>query len=118
MCGLLLLFLHVKELFFLQLLVGDELRDIVKGYLAKLDSEGPLSLPQFPLQAASGSPSDSQEDDMMWQKALRWCPRELLELVNSKACRGGYDSRLFTLRRVVLSGMEQQKDQTDIDRLS
>ncbi|KAI0920894.1 hypothetical protein AcV5_001344 [Taiwanofungus camphoratus] len=78
----------VPELVGDKLLVGDELRDIVKGYLAKLDSEGPPSLPQFPLRAASGSPSDSQEDDMMWQKALRWCPRELLELVNSKACRG------------------------------
>ena len=23
-----------------------------------------------------------------WQKALRWCPQELVELINSKACRG------------------------------
>jgi hypothetical protein len=32
---------------------------------------------------------DTQDRDKFdWLRALRYCPRELLDLVNSKACRG------------------------------
>ncbi|KAF9238762.1 hypothetical protein BU15DRAFT_88220 [Melanogaster broomeanus] len=44
-----------------KLLLGDELQGLIRGYLDK---------------------------ESQWVKALRWCPRELLDLINSKACRG------------------------------
>ncbi|KAI0331238.1 hypothetical protein GY45DRAFT_1322484 [Cubamyces sp. BRFM 1775] len=67
-----------------KLLAGDELRDLIKGYLAKLESDGleGSSIPNG-LSHTSGEPSSHG-----WQKALRYCPRELVDLVNSKACRG------------------------------
>ncbi|KAH9899633.1 hypothetical protein C8Q73DRAFT_329317 [Cubamyces lactineus] len=69
-----------------KLLAGDELRDLIKGYLAKLESDGleGLSIPNSLSQASGGSPKHG------WQKALRYCPRQLVDLVNSKACRGTF----------------------------
>ncbi|KAI0660771.1 hypothetical protein C8Q70DRAFT_972342 [Cubamyces menziesii] len=74
----------VPEVIADKLLTGDELRDLIKGYLAKLESDGleGSSIPSG-LSQASGEPSPHG-----WQKALRYCPRELVDLVNSKACRG------------------------------
>ncbi|OJT05361.1 DNA mismatch repair protein MutL [Trametes pubescens] len=65
-----------------KLLAGDELRDLIKGYLAKLESDG--------LEGSVHELDPSQGGDGLheWQRALRHCPRELIELVNSKACRG------------------------------
>lgn len=67
-----------------KLLVNDELRDLVKGYLGTLESEGasPPNLSQ-PKDA-----DNTKDDEWRWLKALRWCPQELLDLINSKACRG------------------------------
>ncbi|TRM68211.1 hypothetical protein BD626DRAFT_555063 [Schizophyllum amplum] len=65
----------VPEVVAEKLLLDNELRDLVKGYLAKLDEEAP------PLPRAFDSTSG-------WLKSLRWCPRELVDLINSKACRG------------------------------
>ncbi|PCH40853.1 hypothetical protein WOLCODRAFT_99424 [Wolfiporia cocos MD-104 SS10] len=63
-----------------KLLSGDELRDLVKGYLAKLQNEGiPPAIERIGIDP---------DDAFVWQSAMRWCPRELLGLVNSKACRG------------------------------
>ncbi|GBE79898.1 hypothetical protein SCP_0211000 [Sparassis crispa] len=65
-----------------KLLAGEELRDFVKGYLAKLETEGTPAMPSI-------QPSASAENsEFLWQRALRWCPHALLELINSKACRG------------------------------
>lgn len=75
--------------FGLQLLNGDELRDLVKGYIAKLASEGTPTLPLRPHVVRSGAEEEGESSSSVgWQKAMRWCPRELHELVNSKACRG------------------------------
>lgn len=63
-----------------QLLLGEELQDLVKGFLGRLETEYPVSL--------SSKLSEVYEAEFVWLKALRWCPRELLELINSKACRG------------------------------
>ncbi|EMD40424.1 hypothetical protein CERSUDRAFT_130259 [Gelatoporia subvermispora B] len=68
-----------------KLLAGDELRDVVKGYLAKLDVDG---LPPVSHDALLATDASMDGANLLWQKALRWCPRELLELINSKACRG------------------------------
>lgn len=62
--------------------MGNELRDLVKGYLAQLE----LDLPD--MSRIQGKHSETSVDESDWLKALRWCPRELLDLVNSKACRG------------------------------
>ncbi|CAL1700488.1 unnamed protein product [Somion occarium] len=64
-----------------KLLQGDELRDVIKGFVTHFESCGDADSFVRPTQASSsGTPS--------WQIAMRWCPKELLELVNSKACRG------------------------------
>ncbi|KAG6854336.1 hypothetical protein C0991_007841 [Blastosporella zonata] len=60
---------------------GDELRDLVKGFLGQLETEIP------PVSATLLIDEESQ-GKFPWLKALRWCPRELLDLINSKACRG------------------------------
>ncbi|KLO15914.1 hypothetical protein SCHPADRAFT_938373 [Schizopora paradoxa] len=62
-----------------KLLAGDDLREFIKGYLARLDA-GDFS--------SSDSLANSADDEHAWLRALRHCPRELVELVNSKACRG------------------------------
>ncbi|KAL1946475.1 hypothetical protein VTO73DRAFT_14579 [Trametes versicolor] len=65
-----------------KLLAGDELRDLIKGYLAKLESDG---LEGYVNESDPPRMGDGLHE---WQRALRYCPRELVELVNSKACRG------------------------------
>ncbi|KAG1815665.1 uncharacterized protein BJ212DRAFT_1357867 [Suillus subaureus] len=67
-----------------KLLMNDELRDLVKGYLGTLESEeaSPPNLSQHK------DADNIKDDESRWLKALRWCPRELLDLINSKACRG------------------------------
>ncbi|KAG1783040.1 hypothetical protein EV702DRAFT_996112 [Suillus placidus] len=67
-----------------KLLMNDELRDLVKGYLGTLESEE-ASPPKVSQQKDVDNVKD---DESQWLKALRWCPRELLDLINSKACRG------------------------------
>ena len=65
--------------------MGDELREVIKGYLAKLEEDGST----FSLASAQKTASEGANNEpFFWLKALRWCPRELLDLVNSKACRG------------------------------
>ncbi|TBU47222.1 hypothetical protein BD309DRAFT_856433 [Dichomitus squalens] len=61
-----------------KLLAGEELRDLVRGFLARLEADG--------IHEVMSLREDG--DISNWQKALRWCPRELVELINSKACRG------------------------------
>ena len=60
-----------------QVLMGEELRELVKGFLARLDCD-----------ADTNYNNKETTADRHWTSALRYCPRELLELVNSKACRG------------------------------
>ncbi|KAJ6515500.1 hypothetical protein C8R45DRAFT_956702 [Mycena sanguinolenta] len=64
-----------------KLLLDDELRDFVKAFLAKMEID--------PLGAETDVRDDRDGDDeFRWLKALRWCPQQLLDLINSKACRG------------------------------
>ncbi|KDR84002.1 hypothetical protein GALMADRAFT_236565 [Galerina marginata CBS 339.88] len=65
-----------------KLLQGDELRDFIKGFLGQIQS-GEL----FP-DSGLGLSSEEDQDESLWFKAVRWCPRGLLDLINSKACRG------------------------------
>ncbi|KAF8213919.1 hypothetical protein K438DRAFT_1802528 [Mycena galopus ATCC 62051] len=62
-----------------KLLLDGELQDFVKAFLAKLESDPPRA------EADAGNDPD---DEFRWLRALRWCPQQLLDLVNSKACRG------------------------------
>ncbi|KAF9226706.1 hypothetical protein BS17DRAFT_865354 [Gyrodon lividus] len=60
-----------------------ELQELVKGYLGALESQE-LGVRDPPSQHDLGD----LDRETQWVKALRWCPRELLDLINSKACRG------------------------------
>lgn len=66
--------------------MGDELRELIKGFLAKLETEGSVFLAST--QRTTQDDVESEDKRFFWLKALRWCPRELLDLINSKACRG------------------------------
>jgi DNA mismatch repair protein MLH3 len=62
---------------------GAEMTRLVKLYLADLE----LGLGQIAalLQRTSGAVGSATDVD--WGEALRWMPKEMLELANSKACR-------------------------------
>lgn len=67
--------------------MGDELRELVKGFLGQLET----NLSPFPSASALRAIREecsSADAEFGWFKALRWCPRQLLDLINSKACRG------------------------------
>lgn len=64
--------------------MDDELEELLKGFLARLDTEG---APQWASEALP-PPIETAGQEPSWVEALRWCPRELLDLINSKACRG------------------------------
>ncbi|KAH8096693.1 hypothetical protein BXZ70DRAFT_895863 [Cristinia sonorae] len=65
-----------------KLLMNDELRDLLKSTLAHLETTG------YPSSFSQPSQSQTQSDIPVWQRALRWCPPHLVDLLNSKACRG------------------------------
>ena len=73
----------------LQLISGDELRDVLKGFITHLDLVG------CPSTQLPPSSQRSQDENLTWQRAMRWCPKELLDLVNSKACRGQFAEGLL-----------------------
>ncbi|KAJ3574792.1 hypothetical protein NP233_g1526 [Leucocoprinus birnbaumii] len=66
-----------------KLLQEDELQDLVKGFLAQLQTD----LPSYSSLSGAASTQDTNQE-FLWLKALRYCPRHLLDLINSKACRG------------------------------
>ncbi|KIM46426.1 hypothetical protein M413DRAFT_441520 [Hebeloma cylindrosporum] len=66
-----------------KLLQGDELRDFIKGFLGQIQS-GELVFSDSRLDF----PPEADQDEFFWLKAVRRCPRGLLDLINSKACRG------------------------------
>lgn len=61
------------------MLAGDHLRDLIKNYLLECESSG-YSLPT-PTPAGTGESGTRQ-------RHIRGCPKDLVDLVNSKACRG------------------------------
>jgi len=63
-----------------KLLQANELQELIKSTLAQIQS-GSLAIEE-------GSLDRNEEADHDWLRALRHCPRGLVELVNSKACRG------------------------------
>ncbi|KAF8914223.1 hypothetical protein CPB84DRAFT_1758748 [Gymnopilus junonius] len=65
-----------------KLLQGDELRDLIKGFLGQIQSGELFS------EVGLVLPSEEDQDNFLWFKAVRYCPRGLLDLINSKACRG------------------------------
>lgn len=44
---------------------------------------------------ASDVTIESIDGEFFWLRALRWCPQGLLDLVNSKACRGKISANLW-----------------------
>ncbi len=63
-----------------QLLAGDDLRELIKGYMSRLEADD--------FSSGESLANSDAIDDHAWLRALRHCPRQLVELVNSKACRG------------------------------
>ncbi|KAJ6466703.1 hypothetical protein C8R47DRAFT_1179968 [Mycena vitilis] len=63
-----------------KLLLDVELRDFIKAFLAKGENDPPPN--------ETKAARHEQDDEFFWLRALRWCPQQLLDLVNSKACRG------------------------------
>ncbi|KAF7792853.1 hypothetical protein EIP86_003954 [Pleurotus ostreatoroseus] len=80
----------VPEILAAKLLEDDTLRDLIKSYLAELAASGNAEAVSTGVTHAHNADVDSTKSAATkgWQRALRWCPRELLELANSKACRG------------------------------
>jgi hypothetical protein len=68
-----------------QILVGDELRHFLKDYATELETSDILP-------ALGSEMLGADQDDPAWHKALRWFPGSLLEIVNSRACRGSRSS--------------------------
>ncbi|KAF8622121.1 hypothetical protein AX15_007254 [Amanita polypyramis BW_CC] len=64
-----------------KLVVKDQLRDLIKSILSHPDVVGPNN--QEPDEY-----DDPPSDDVTWLGGLRCCPQGLLDLINSKACRG------------------------------
>jgi len=71
--------------------MGDELRELIKGFLARLETDPDTD---YHTKSFEGEGEDAHTDTH-WTTALRYCPRELLELVNSKACRGEFSVPCF-----------------------
>lgn len=71
----------VPEVVSEKLMTSDEMQRLLKGYLASCEADGVASEP------IEGD-CEENADKFLWHKALRSCPRELLDLVNSRACRG------------------------------
>lgn len=64
-----------------------ELTELVKSFLARLDEEGGA---KAVCQAASRSATAAADGEADWLGAMRFCPKEILDLVDSKACRGAF----------------------------
>ncbi|KAF8559172.1 hypothetical protein OG21DRAFT_1403956 [Imleria badia] len=73
----------IPEIVSEKLLLGKEMQELIKGYIGALESRE-----LEPREPSSQHDSGSLDEETQWLKALRWCPRELLDLINSKACRG------------------------------
>ncbi|KAF8450650.1 hypothetical protein L210DRAFT_3639716 [Boletus edulis BED1] len=73
----------IPEIVSEKLLLGKEMQELVKGYIGALESQE-----LGPREPSSQYEYGNMDEETQWLKALRWCPRELLDLINSKACRG------------------------------
>ncbi|KAG6378611.1 carboxyl transferase domain-containing protein [Boletus reticuloceps] len=73
----------IPEIVSEKLLLGKEMQELVKGHIGALESQE-----LGPREPSSQYESGNLDEETQWLKALRWCPRELLDLINSKACRG------------------------------
>ncbi|KAF9057913.1 hypothetical protein BJ165DRAFT_1379790 [Panaeolus papilionaceus] len=78
-----LLLSGIPEMVSEKLLQGDELRDFIKGILGQIQN-GELTIDST-VDLPFGLP---EESEFSWYRAVRRCPRVLLDLINSKACRG------------------------------
>lgn len=78
-----------------------ELQDLTKAFLAQLEEEGreywPPPGPMLPPNNVEPHLVDETtvNFDTNWTRALRWCPQDILDLINSKACRGAIELATF-----------------------
>lgn len=70
-----------------------ELTELVKSYLGWLDEEGGADRVCTAASLAGVIKAGESKHETDWMTALRFCPQEILDLVNSKACRGRLSPR-------------------------
>ncbi|EJU06351.1 hypothetical protein DACRYDRAFT_113068 [Dacryopinax primogenitus] len=70
-----------------KLLLGDQLKELVTDFLAKLQHEGVESVPIIQSEGTCINDVEARHK-AGWMKALRWCPEGLIDLINSRSCRG------------------------------
>lgn len=61
------------------------MQGFIQGYIGALESREVQPRDTSTQQDADDA---SPDEETQWIKALRWCPRQLLDLINSMACRG------------------------------
>lgn len=93
--------LHAQPFYF-QLLSETELQDLTKNFLAQLEADDtehwPRHGPMTPLDVELNPVDETAlKADTNWTRALRWCPQDILDLINSKACRGANGFGFLTL---------------------
>lgn len=71
----------------LKLSVLHELQAVIRGFIALLESGSHLGTTQN-VPNPDKEMSGNQDEESSWMGALKWCPTQLLDLINSKACRG------------------------------
>ncbi len=76
--------------------MGDELQKFLREHTEQLRMDDVLPSLEYEEQ-------ETDHGGLRWQKALRWCPKGLLELVNSRACRGFVRSLIHKATRLTLS---------------
>jgi len=78
----------VPEVVSEKLLAPRELEDLIKGFLTEWESGSILAPTQSQPPKSDERVGEDGQDEFKWQKMMRRCPRGLIELVNSRACRG------------------------------
>ncbi|KAG8890486.1 DNA mismatch repair protein [Tulasnella sp. 332] len=77
----------VPQLLHRKLSSPTELRTVIKGFITMLQYDSPVATMQ-PDQDPCLTSLNDEEEATAWLRALKFCPDKLVDLINSKACRG------------------------------
>lgn len=104
--------------FYFQLLSETELQDLTKNFLAQLEADGTEHWPPPDVVELNPVDETALNANTNWTRALRWCPQDILDLINSKACRGanGFLTLLPILNIFLALGAVMFNDPLDIEQ--